>query len=216
MSFSKQLVEKIAHELTRHNIKIRNRDLLGEKSTGELSDPKLIEEDIHKSDFVLICVCERYRLSYRCQAEAKYAFTMNKQVIPLIVQEGFESVSGWLGNLINTRQHVSFFHEKDFEQSMHELYQQLRAPSFVQSESAEDWRSSHVAEWLRESKIHGRIVDLYKDCDGAMLKEIYLMSEYSPEMFNEAVFKETDYKCTNGDIRFFSQQLKALFLSTMT
>ena len=52
---------------------------------------------------VLMCVTEKYRLSVYCQAEAKYAFKLDKPIIPLVMQSGYDSVSGWLNLLINGR-----------------------------------------------------------------------------------------------------------------
>ena len=54
---------------------------------------------VENSFCVLMCVTEKYRQSVNCQAEAQYAFRLNKPIIPLIMQKGYESVSGWLGNI---------------------------------------------------------------------------------------------------------------------
>lgn len=37
---------------------------------------------------VLMCVTEKYRQSVNCQAEAQYAFRLNKKIVPLIMQKG--------------------------------------------------------------------------------------------------------------------------------
>lgn len=43
---------------------------------------------VEEAQCVLVCVTEKYRLSVNCQAEAQYAFKMNKKIIPLVMQEG--------------------------------------------------------------------------------------------------------------------------------
>ena len=43
---------------------------------------------------VLICVTEKYRQSLNCQAEAQYAFKLNKHIIPLIMEKGYENCKG--------------------------------------------------------------------------------------------------------------------------
>lgn len=63
---------------------------------------------IEQSFCVLICVSEKYRLSENCQAEAQYAFRLRKPIIPLIVQEGYENVEGWLGFIIGDKIFVNF------------------------------------------------------------------------------------------------------------
>lgn len=54
---------------------------------------------VENAEIVLICVTEKYRQSLNCQAEAQYAFRINKKIIPLIMQKGYGSVDGWLGEL---------------------------------------------------------------------------------------------------------------------
>jgi hypothetical protein len=54
---------------------------------------------VEGAQVVLMCVTEKYRQSVNCQAEAQYAFRMNKKIIPLIMQSGYASVDGWLGKL---------------------------------------------------------------------------------------------------------------------
>lgn len=43
---------------------------------------------VEEAQCVLVCVTEKYRLSVNCQAEAQYAFKMNKKIVPLVMQEG--------------------------------------------------------------------------------------------------------------------------------
>ena len=52
---------------------------------------------IENSMCVLICMTEKYKQSSNCRAEAEYAFSINKPIIPLIMQSNYQP-SGWLGN----------------------------------------------------------------------------------------------------------------------
>lgn len=52
---------------------------------------------VENSDLILVCVTEKYRESINCQAEAQYAFKLRKPILPLIMQNGYENVGGWLG-----------------------------------------------------------------------------------------------------------------------
>lgn len=63
---------------------------------------------VENSFCVLICVTEFYRQSLYCQAEAEYAFKLNKPIIPLILESGKENVSGWLGILMASKRYINF------------------------------------------------------------------------------------------------------------
>jgi hypothetical protein len=53
---------------------------------------------VETSEAILMCVTEKYRQSNNCQAEAQYAFKLKKPIIPLIMQENYDKVGGWLGD----------------------------------------------------------------------------------------------------------------------
>ena len=56
----------------------------------------------------MICVTEKYRSSINCQAEAQYAFRINKPIVPLIMQSGYENVKGWLGIIMGDKIFINF------------------------------------------------------------------------------------------------------------
>ena len=64
---------------------------------------------IDRSRCVLVCICEKYRLSEKCQAEAKYAMRLGKHIIPLLLQDGFDNPDGWLCALIKDRLKVGAY-----------------------------------------------------------------------------------------------------------
>jgi hypothetical protein len=47
---------------------------------------------IETSEYILMCVTEKYRQSLNCQAEAQYAFKLKKNIIPLIFEKGYDKV----------------------------------------------------------------------------------------------------------------------------
>lgn len=63
---------------------------------------------INESDYVLICVDEKYRQSVSCQTEAQYAYKNKKSIFALINQDGYGSVEGWVGFVISNRPSVDF------------------------------------------------------------------------------------------------------------
>ena len=48
---------------------------------------------IESSEYILICITEKYRQSLNCQAEAQYAFKLQKKIIPLIFEKGYDKVT---------------------------------------------------------------------------------------------------------------------------
>ena len=63
---------------------------------------------VENSFCVLMCVTEKYRQSINCQLEAKHALKLNKPIIPLILQPGFEDPKGWLGMVMEGKMLVNF------------------------------------------------------------------------------------------------------------
>ena len=63
---------------------------------------------VEKSKCILMCVTEKYRQSVNFQAEAQYAFKLNKMIIPVVMQNGYEP-QGWLGIIMGDKIYVSFY-----------------------------------------------------------------------------------------------------------
>ena len=80
---------------------------------------------IETSDTILLCITEKYRQSINCQAEAQYAFKLQKHIVPLIMQEGYERVDGWLGMIIGDRIYINFI-KYDFKQATKRLLHEIK------------------------------------------------------------------------------------------
>lgn len=79
---------------------------------------------VEKSYCVLMCVTEKYRGSLNCQAEAQYAFKLNKPIIPLIMQQGCENITGWLGIIMGDKIFINFM-KYDFGECLIKLKNEL-------------------------------------------------------------------------------------------
>jgi hypothetical protein len=77
--------------------------------------------------------------------------------------------------------------------------------------NVDEWASSHVTNWFIEMKINENIANIYKDLDGATLRQIHLLKTKSPEFFYQSMSKETDFKITTSDIAYFNSKLDCLF-----
>lgn len=76
----------------------------------------------------------------------------------------------------------------------------------------DEWTSSHVAHWFRETKVNENIANIYKNLDGATLRQIYLLKIKSPEFFYQSMSKETNFTITTSDIAYFNSKLDSLFM----
>ena len=81
---------------------------------------------VENSMCVLMCVTEKYRQSNPCQCEAKYAFNLKKNIIPLIMQKGYGQMKGWLGFIMGDKIFVDFS-KYEFEVCIKKLKNELDA-----------------------------------------------------------------------------------------
>ena len=220
ISQSKELVKKIASRLDIKGIKVKNVEFI-QKDFVEF-DKDMAHKLILKSDHILVCISERYRMSPRCQAEALMSLEAGKHVLALIVQEGFEANemrSGWLGSLTsNENDFISFSNKKYFEKSMETLLGHLlgRLPELSGSKrkEVEKWTHVQVHEWLLINEINPHICELYKNVNGLTLKEIHVINVENSEFFYECLNKETNFKIDKVDYEVFSQKMRNLFSKT--
>ena len=77
---------------------------------------------------VLICITEKYRQSLNCQAEAQYAFKMNKHIVPLIMEKDYENVRGWLGIIMSDKIFVNFT-KYEFDECIRRLKNEISSRS---------------------------------------------------------------------------------------
>eukprot|EP01047_Picozoa_sp_COSAG01_P007366 COSAG01_NODE_279_length_19520_cov_41.772154_19_plen_1481_part_01 len=74
-------------------------------------------------------ISRAYKESANCRLEAQYAYQREKDMVPLMVEEGYRA-DGWLGMLLGTRLYYGFFcavlsSEAAFEGKMEELCREL-------------------------------------------------------------------------------------------
>jgi hypothetical protein len=82
---------------------------------GSLSDR--MSEAVVSSEVFIMCVTDKYRSSYNCTFEAKYAFKKKKPIIPLMIEN--LNLDYWLDFIISDRLYVEFFrytYDECFEQ----------------------------------------------------------------------------------------------------
>lgn len=193
-------------------------------------------EAVEKSSIVLICVCEKYKLSENCQLEAKYAHKLHKEIIPIIMEKGYEKVDGWLGILLSDRLYVNFM-KKPFDECFVNLKAEIdKKLNFLSNKkiqtpkqtvvpiersvvadvpkmvnSPEKWSSDEVKIWFKESNLPECICKAYSYLDGDSLKQLYLIFCSTPEFFYQSIAKETDNQLKLSEVAVFISKLKKCF-----
>eukprot|EP01047_Picozoa_sp_COSAG01_P009425 COSAG01_NODE_387_length_17738_cov_14.410171_1_plen_1092_part_00 len=77
-----------------------------EKMQG--STVEAMAEAVEQAACVVYCISKAYKESSNCRLEAQYAFQQKKDMVPLIVEEGY-SPQGWLGILLGVRLWYGFY-----------------------------------------------------------------------------------------------------------
>ena len=82
-------------------------------------------------DAAVVCygISQAYKESTNCRMEAQYAFQQKKDMVPLMLEEGY-SPNGWLGMILGVRLWYGFFgttlaSEEAFEGKVEELCREL-------------------------------------------------------------------------------------------
>jgi hypothetical protein len=106
-------------------------------------------DGIESSDVVLLCVSQAYKDSCNCRAEAEYAFTLKKPIIPLLVEadyrpDGMSATPactrnashrlllllrqiGWLGLVQGAKLYLDFADEGNFDKTLPSLLKEIAA-----------------------------------------------------------------------------------------
>ena len=94
--FSMCLKIKEKLELSGFSIVFSENDVL---SLEEITKP------VEMCQCMIMCITEKYRQCINCQLEAKYAYKLNKKIIPIIMQS---DVHGWLDAMIDEKLAIDF------------------------------------------------------------------------------------------------------------
>ena len=187
-----------------------------------------ITKSVEKSFCVLICVTEKYRQSLTCQTEAQYAFKLNKKIIPLIMQNGYEKTQGWLGVIMDDKIFINFI-----KYEIKVCFQRLRTEicrlmkyrkannkptensdalfnPTSQSNAVENWSENDVKEWFNKNNINQAILEHLMPCSGVVIKQIYDMKISAPEFYYHSL-KEIPGVNLNS-LSIFTHFLIKLFL----
>eukprot|EP00550_Attheya_septentrionalis_P005492 CAMPEP_0198296402 /NCGR_PEP_ID=MMETSP1449-20131203/32327_1 /TAXON_ID=420275 /ORGANISM="Attheya septentrionalis, Strain CCMP2084" /LENGTH=605 /DNA_ID=CAMNT_0043997009 /DNA_START=14 /DNA_END=1831 /DNA_ORIENTATION=+ len=95
-----------------------------EKMSG--STLQAMAEAVEDSAVIISCVSQKYQESVACRTEAEYAYSLNKEVVPLMFEEQPWRASGWLGAQLGTKLWYDFSSDDRFEISLDNLINALK------------------------------------------------------------------------------------------
>ncbi|XP_071510971.1 uncharacterized protein [Diadema antillarum] len=110
---------------------------------------------VQQSAVVLVGMTRKYKESQNCRTEATYAYTLNKDIIPLKLQDGY-SPDVWLGALCGMKKYVSLCSEADLDEGLQELVAEL-GPRGELGRSSEDLENRGENEILDSPSIHSMV-----------------------------------------------------------
>jgi hypothetical protein len=202
------------------------------------SSLEAMAQAVENSSCVLMCITEKYRQSINCQAEAQYAFKMNKKIIPIIMQSGYENVKGWLGIIMGDKIFINFT-KYELEECFRRLKQELdlnlnkKIKTSVSQSKAfqhipdkilkstqalslqpkdhiiEEWTEVQVRNWFNLNHLNISIYEYLQADSGSILKQIYQMKTNATEFYYQLMSKIDSVKI--HEVLKFSSCLDKLF-----
>ncbi|XP_071121777.1 M protein, serotype 5-like [Mytilus edulis] len=115
-----EVVKKISESLKNENIKVwMNVDNMQGCIVDDMANA------IEQADIVLVCYSSKYRNSYNCRAEARYAYQLRKTIIPLKMEKGYTADS-WLSFIIGSLLYFDFGEELNLEEKVNKLIRAIQ------------------------------------------------------------------------------------------
>ncbi|XP_041375407.1 uncharacterized protein LOC121388201 [Gigantopelta aegis] len=162
-------------------------------------------EAVEQSAVVLICMSDRYKQSQNCRNEAEYAFSMKKDIVPLLMERGYQP-DGWLGMIKGTKLFFEFSGKYPFEKKIEDLVKELGARGKTLSEgvpgvenqiaviksaplqagkgaTVAEWSIKDVQNWLEKNKLTSSSNSALKNLTGEQLEFLLKLSHRAPEFY---------------------------------
>jgi hypothetical protein len=186
------ICSRLKQELEKENFKVFTSTDSAISENGIFFSSKSIEQ----CKYVLLCICEKYRLDENNQAEAQYSRRLNKELIPLVIQNDYENLineSGWIGKIIESKKDFINFVNEDFDLNFKHLFEKIypiheKNLDLLQID-VEKWDNKLIKKWFTSKKIHEKIFQTYENIDGFTLKQIYLIKTQTPEFFYQTLMR---------------------------
>ena len=166
---------------------------------------------VENAAVVLVCVSQRYKESPNCRSEAEYAYQLNKDIIPLMMQHNYKA-DGWLGILVGAKLWIGFQSKQDINSGVAALIKELggrgkdldttdgpkeavispseasvlTSPPPQSVTNVSSWTNQDVKKWLTEIGLEQVSKKNISKFNGQILIDLHKLRGECPEYF---------YKC---------------------
>ncbi|XP_046563069.1 uncharacterized protein LOC124271943 [Haliotis rubra] len=196
----------------------------------EGSTLQAMAEAVQNASVVLVCMSERYKLSQNCRSEAEYAFSLEKKIVPLLMQRAYKP-DGWLGMIKGTKLFFDFSGKYPYDQKMADLAKELgehgktqpltdeidgetkivpvvkAAPlAAARGRSLADWSVKDVQNWLTKTGLTND--SLLRKMTGDDLLFLREVSHRAPEFYFNYLL--TNLQLPFDDLKKFSRAVDKL------
>ncbi|KAL9979082.1 hypothetical protein ACROYT_G016684 [Oculina patagonica] len=180
---------------------------------------------VENAAVVLVCVSQKYKESANCRSEAEYAFTLRKDIVPLMMESNYRA-DGWLGMILGSKLWIDFSSGQNTSDSIEKLKKELGArgkgESAVKKASKDTvdaapsgkkvdvstWTVDDVTKWMEKIGL-GESYKGKQKLTGKKLQQLAKMRNESADFFY-ATIKE-DLGFTNRlDVMTFADELQGL------
>ncbi|XP_030845723.1 uncharacterized protein LOC115925852 [Strongylocentrotus purpuratus] len=93
-----------------------------DKMKGDILDS--MAKAVQRASVVLVCMSRKFKESQHCRTEATYAYTLKKDIIPLMLQDQF-TPEDWLGALMGMKKYYPMFSDDLMRQCLPDLVSEL-------------------------------------------------------------------------------------------
>ncbi|XP_046543125.1 uncharacterized protein LOC124253410 [Haliotis rubra] len=185
-------------------------------------------EAVQNAAVLLVCMSERYKESQNCRSEAEYAFSLQKTIVPLLMQRAYKP-DGWLGMIKGTKLFFDLSGKYEFEGKVNELIKELGDKGKTSSHgivdetkipviragpvdagkgaSVTDWSSKDVLNWLHKSKV--TMNENLKKLTGEQVAFLRKLSHRAPEYYFSYIERKLHLESLD-DMMHFSNGLDNL------
>ncbi|KAL3892321.1 hypothetical protein ACJMK2_004537 [Sinanodonta woodiana] len=128
----------ISYEQSNQETLIKIRDILKTDYVVCMHNDNTAEvmaKSVEEAHVILMCMSRKYKEDPSCQAEAEYAFSQKKKIIPLKMENGYIP-DGWLGFLLGAKLFIDFSGKYPFETKITELKKEIAI--FYKDEDTKD------------------------------------------------------------------------------
>ncbi|XP_071108142.1 uncharacterized protein [Haliotis cracherodii] len=186
-------------------------------------------EAVQNSAVVLVCMSERYKESQNCRSEAEYAFSLQKTIVPLLMQRAYKP-DGWLGMIKGTKLFFELSGKYDFQAKVNDLIKELGNKGKTSNRgmpidetkipviragpvdagkgaSVAGWSSKDVLNWLHKSQV--TMNEKLKKLTGEHVAFLRKLSHRAPEYYFSYIERKLHLESLD-DMMHFSNALDNL------